>query len=357
MADHLPAMQALEVINFGDCLLKSAGAMALAVSLMPGHPNLRELYLDGNELTAEGGLSVVEAVQNKPKLSKLMLDDNMFGDEGLEMIETFLKDVDKLDALVPMENNIEPDSDEEEEDEDSDSESSSSDEDDEEEEGVGAVDISKADETNKASERDDSDVEVIGQTRSPASKEVEQIDTNSSLIVGPLAPEQCTAAQFIQSPSAERLLGLPMHELSGSVLAAAATKGCNSPDQELSAMLRLLVSTAELGHTSDQSLLAAVTAAVNSLGKQVFATAKQHQLVSFTTNSLLIHLGLVKCEDKKFSPAREQRAVLRSLSSLVSQDYFPQDAKNTLQFFVSRPSPRLDAHPQEKNQLLTALSR
>ena len=41
MAEHLPAMQNLEVINFGDCLLKSSGATALAKSFAEKHVKLR----------------------------------------------------------------------------------------------------------------------------------------------------------------------------------------------------------------------------------------------------------------------------------------------------------------------------
>ena len=41
MAKHLPAMQALEVINFGDCLLKTGGTVEIARALLQAHPYLK----------------------------------------------------------------------------------------------------------------------------------------------------------------------------------------------------------------------------------------------------------------------------------------------------------------------------
>ncbi|XP_018022102.1 ran GTPase-activating protein 1 [Hyalella azteca] len=350
MAKYLPKMQALEVINFGDCLLKTSGASALAVALMPGHMKLKELYLDGNELTAEGGLSVVEAVQNKPNLTKLMMDDNMFGERGQEMIENFLRDVGKLDAWVPLENNAPTDSeeeqdDDEDEDDNEDDESESSEEDSEEEK------VAAADE----SDSDGSDVEVVSEVLvKPASKTAEPLD--SSFIVGPISPVEGTAAEYVCSPTAARLLGLPVSQLTTEALTAAATADCTTPDQEISSLVRLLVQSAALSHTDDKQLLAATASVVQTLGKAIFSRANQHLLVSFTTNTLLVYLGLIKCEDKNFSVTWEQRGVLKSLAVLVKETYFPQDAKNTLQYFISRPSQRLDELPDERDKLLQALA-
>lgn len=117
MADKLPMMQNLEVINFGDCLIKTAGAKMIAKALTSGHKNLRvghrpwvsyiqsthhvhdrciyiciyildwsgpglfqELFLDSNEITIKGGLAIAEAMADKENLEKLMLDCNQFGE-------------------------------------------------------------------------------------------------------------------------------------------------------------------------------------------------------------------------------------------------------------------------------------
>lgn len=41
MADVIPSLQELEVINFGECLVRSKGAVAIAEAIKDGHPLLR----------------------------------------------------------------------------------------------------------------------------------------------------------------------------------------------------------------------------------------------------------------------------------------------------------------------------
>lgn len=44
MAEKLPSMQNLEVINFGDCLLKTAGAKHIAKALAQQHEKLKVIW-------------------------------------------------------------------------------------------------------------------------------------------------------------------------------------------------------------------------------------------------------------------------------------------------------------------------
>ena len=73
----LPGLKNLEVINFGDCLVKTAGAKALAQALQKGVPNLKELNLSFDEIDAEGALAISEASQNKDFLEKLDLNGEL----------------------------------------------------------------------------------------------------------------------------------------------------------------------------------------------------------------------------------------------------------------------------------------
>lgn len=61
---------------------------------------------------------------------------------------------------------------------------------------------------------------------------------------------QCTAAEFLKQPTAERLLGLPATE----DLCSAATQSTTSAGQRINALSALLVSTAVLAHTSHQQV-------------------------------------------------------------------------------------------------------
>ena len=295
---------------------------------MQGHEGLRELNFDGNELTTQGALSVAEALQNKPHLTKLQLDDNMLGDEGKDLIITFLDDIGKKDVLQPLENNLDPDSEEEEA------------EDDDEEE------------SEESSEDEESEVEIVHQSVGLKQKEIKKLD--SSVIEGPVEATASTAVEYVLEPTASRLLGLTNDWAS---LPAVAVSGCRTPDQEITSLMKLLVKTSALAHTTDHKLMATVKDTVKALGAVIFTKATNHLLVSFTTNLLLVYLGLIKCEDKDFSVTWEQRGVLLSLVSLVNEDFFPRDTKNTLNYFLSRQeSTKLDALPMEKKQLVEALT-
>ena len=73
----LPSLENLEVINFGDCLVKTEGAKELARGLRSAVPNLKELNLSFGEISKEGALAVVEALENKDCLEILELNGEL----------------------------------------------------------------------------------------------------------------------------------------------------------------------------------------------------------------------------------------------------------------------------------------
>lgn len=89
----LPNLQSLKEINFGDCLLKTKGALLLAEGLKEGHKNLEVLILDSNEITSKGGLEVAKAMANKVKLKNLAMDGNQFGNDGRIEVKNKLKEI------------------------------------------------------------------------------------------------------------------------------------------------------------------------------------------------------------------------------------------------------------------------
>lgn len=66
----------LEEINFGDCLLKTRGAVILGEALHDEHLALEKLILDNNEIGPNGGLVIASAMHNKEQLSLLNLNGN-----------------------------------------------------------------------------------------------------------------------------------------------------------------------------------------------------------------------------------------------------------------------------------------
>jgi len=343
MASELPNMQNLQVINFGDCLLKTEGSIVIARALMEGHKKLEELHLDGNEMSSVGGMSVAEAVSNKPNLRVLNLDCNAFGDNGKTNIEQILEETGKISSLLPMENN-----------EDSDTES-----------GSDGEKESDSESSDSSSDSDDSDVEVIsndGEVQAtPTSPNTTWDDVTAAedLIELPVVPVQCTAAEYAANPSPGRLLGLAGFdgEAGFGGVAGCAIDGCSHPSQRVQRLVEVCVKTAAFTNTKDKMLKEFALNCLSEVATVLFSTAIEHRLVGYTANSLLMHLGLIKSEDKKFVCAGNGLGILRMLLMCAQEELIPKDAANTLHFFISRPSSQLDRFATEKLQLLEALAK
>lgn len=86
-------------INFGDCLLKTGGAIFIAEAVQDGHRDLEMLNLEANEIGPDGGLSIASAMHNKTNLHTLVLNGNQFGSECREQIQEILRESSRIDAL------------------------------------------------------------------------------------------------------------------------------------------------------------------------------------------------------------------------------------------------------------------
>uniref|UniRef100_A0A8C1PJG3 Ran GTPase-activating protein 1 n=1 Tax=Cyprinus carpio TaxID=7962 RepID=A0A8C1PJG3_CYPCA len=127
--------ECLKVINFGDCLVRSEGAIAIAGALRKGLPFLRELNLSFGEICEAAAVVVAKAVRGKADLEKLDLNGNCFGEEGCEALREVMESLNMEDLLGSLSDDEgEPEDDEEEEEEEDDEEKE--DEEDTEENGV-----------------------------------------------------------------------------------------------------------------------------------------------------------------------------------------------------------------------------
>lgn len=321
MADKLPSMQNLEVINFGDCLLRTAGAKHIAKALASGHRKLQELHMDSNEIAVAGGLAIAHSMINKENLEVLNLDYNQFGGEGRESIVIVLQDIDRLEALATLENDEEPDSEEEEEDEEDDD----------------------VDESDEAEEEEEEIQEVANSGVSPLKQTHVKVQ-----------PVKCTAAEFYKQPTAGRLLGLG--NLGPSHFMEEARRMADGSDEDfIFICFGFIMRIASLATTNSSEVEESVKNTTVLLFKTAFTTAQQEDLLSVAVNSLLVHLGFIKCEDKKFKLEWDLGGCLLMLTSFVNQKLLPVEVKRTLQFFLSRTNPRIDAYVQEKHKLMVAL--
>uniref|UniRef100_A0A3B3S795 Ran GTPase activating protein 1 n=1 Tax=Paramormyrops kingsleyae TaxID=1676925 RepID=A0A3B3S795_9TELE len=150
------AMAQVLLINFGDCLVRSEGAAAIADALMTGLPILKELNLSFGEIKEEAALMVAKAVRNKALLEKL--DLNGIDDEGeLEDEEEDDEEEEEDEDEEGKDGEDEEEEEEEEEEEDEDEEGKDGEDEEEEEEEEEEEDEDEEDNRVKA----DQDVDAV----------------------------------------------------------------------------------------------------------------------------------------------------------------------------------------------------
>ena len=106
VATALKTLKSIETINFGDCLLKRSGCIAVCDALIESQvSNIREINLSGNEI---GGEEAIEALiscslricesSKESETLKLDLSANNFGESGVERLKDSLSD--KIDLIL-----------------------------------------------------------------------------------------------------------------------------------------------------------------------------------------------------------------------------------------------------------------
>ena len=87
----MSGLKKIEYVNFGDCLVRSKGAVAIAHSLSH-FENLKEVILSYNEINLTSGLEIAEIMlKRKDTLKLLDLNGNKFGEEGKMDVKTILQ--------------------------------------------------------------------------------------------------------------------------------------------------------------------------------------------------------------------------------------------------------------------------
>uniref|UniRef100_A0A2K5PU14 Ran GTPase-activating protein 1 n=1 Tax=Cebus imitator TaxID=2715852 RepID=A0A2K5PU14_CEBIM len=116
MAETLKTLQQVEVINSGDCLVRSKGAVAIADAIHSGLPKLKELNLSFCEIKRDAALAVTEAMADKAELEKLDLNGNTLG-EGCEQLQEVLDGFNMAKVLASLSDEDKEEGEEEEEEE------------------------------------------------------------------------------------------------------------------------------------------------------------------------------------------------------------------------------------------------
>ncbi|CAH1123149.1 unnamed protein product [Ceutorhynchus assimilis] len=310
LAKALPTLQKLKEINFGDCLLKTKGALLLANGLDPGHENLEELILGFNEIRTEGGVNLVNAMTNKIKLKSLILDGNQFGTEGAQSIKNKLKEIGKFNTLGSLDDNeSEGESDEDENQSDSDHESDN--------------------------ETDDDFLNA-----SKKEPEAEESATNISI------------EEFMKDPTGKNLilLGSNREEL---ILKTAQPEGVMNAGAYITAIMKV----SSLSNNADPEVANISTTIAEKMYEELFVWGKtQKDALVIIQNNILVHLGLIKSEDKKFKPKWKLDGCLNVLKNVCQKNFVPDNAKLMVKCFIERDINNNGEYLQIKKDILSILA-
>uniref|UniRef100_A0A8C9RXT5 Ran GTPase activating protein 1b n=1 Tax=Scleropages formosus TaxID=113540 RepID=A0A8C9RXT5_SCLFO len=316
MAQALKHLRNVQVINFGDCLVRSQGAVAIAGALREGLPILKELNLSFGEITEDAALVVARAVQDKAQLEKLDLNGNCLGEDGCIALKEAMETMNMGDMLGSL-------SDDEGEDDSGDSEEDDSGDSEEEETG-------EPDETEENGVRKLRTylLSILWQVPSP-----------------PSSPRTLDMASFFSAPSPDRLLNL------GAKRTQLIEQQVDVSDTSKTAVAFLKISSV---YQEEPEVRRAVLESIDALLKNAFASSS-FETYSFIS-TLMVMLGLHKIEDgTKSVPVVPGHLV--ALEHAVRQDYFPQEHMSMLEALVSRHSQAFESCASARNNLHTTLQR
>ncbi|XP_035825246.1 ran GTPase-activating protein 1 [Aplysia californica] len=309
----LPKLTQLEIINFGDCLVRTDGARAIANVLNQGHKQLKELILSGNEITKPGALDVVESLEGKSSLINVDLNANSLGEEGCEEVRVTMDALGLNDALASL------------------SDDEGSDEDDEEE------------------EEDDGD-DDYGEDEEPEEERDGDISSDPKLQVqgSALTPNkpQISVKDFLAFPSPTKLLQLGHN--SGDAILEELGEDKTNIDKVVAMILKVSLVVSK----DDEAKIRSCECADGLLQNLFNSLDKPGPDVA---NAFLVALGLIKGEDKKMKAPGSIVGPLLVLEHIVRQPYFPSELRQTMLAFLSKPHPLLEKASDARHKILQTL--
>ncbi|XP_063415717.1 ran GTPase-activating protein 1-like [Mytilus trossulus] len=310
IAKVLPNLQNLEVINFGDCLIKTDGAKILAKSLKGGHKKLKELNLSGNEIMTDGAMAIAESMEGKDKLTKLDLNCNMLGENGVEELKGTMEAMDKVDLLASL----------------SDDEGSADEDDVEDEDGEEEED--EAQEDQEGDIINDPELQVKGKGITPKKQAV-------------------SAKDFLAFPSPQKL------KLMGKQKADNLIQELGNEITDLDRVMQTFLRMSSIVTKDDVDTKDSVCECAEKLIEETLKS--DHNTGSMLANSILVSMGILKGEDKKYKPPSTLMGPLLVLEHLVKQPFFPKFSREILSMFMSKPHPLLDQSKEARHKLLQTL--
>lgn len=303
LGEALATLAGLRVLNLGDCLLKSGGAETLA-NYLADNITLEEVILSCNEISLDGGRAVVKVMHNKPALRQINLSENQFGEAGVEELVEMMKKTGRGEFLLV----------EDDEGECSDEEEVSEEEEEENSDVEGNISADAADFVSPKSES--SPCHQNSESATPSTS----FETPSST----LNDAQNSVSEFLKEPSISLFNSL------GPNCTQAFIDEVNSEpeDKYLDSMLLAIMKVSSLlAPNTSLSSPSPLLETVQGLYHELFSWASASDKLSTVTNALLVHLGLIKCEDKTFKPRYNLAGCMTGVKLAAEAKVLPENTK------------------------------
>ncbi|CAK9797559.1 Ran GTPase-activating protein 1 [Anthophora quadrimaculata] len=336
IAKALPNFQHLEQLNLGDCLLKTQGSLILAEALKTegSYPSLTELNLSYNEIRMKGAEPIALAMADKKQLLTLQLNGNAFGKEGRQILRDSLIVSEKIETLSIL-------SDEDESDNDSEQENEEDDKDEDKDE-----DEEKSSDSENESKENRADNTTI---------------TNGNVILS-----KVSVAEFLKSPTGEKLLLLQNDIVQDFVNYAkniAKDAGTSSELKFIEEFTKIIMKVSALSTSGYVDVRLKAQNLTDALYSKLCSFAIENDQTSVWNNVLLVNLGLIKAEDKRSGKIDwNLEGCFKALELVTQKDYFLQETRDTLKLFLEKPvktnrMKTMDSFQNSKESLKAVLVR
>ncbi|XP_017033781.1 ran GTPase-activating protein [Drosophila kikkawai] len=343
IAEILPSLPLLRELNFGDCLIRTNGAYHFGEALENSNDKLEVVDLGFNEINSDGGLVLVSAMQNKPKLRIFNIDGNCFGQEGCEQIKAEMAKLDNAAALQPFEEDASEDEagDDESGDENADDDDGDQEDEYDEDEGEEYDEHEHAnDTTEEADEEDEEYVNIAEETAYVTTNPyVTKLfnETTNSVASDPLSVSNKTMNPIFTPETfclSQKPCSLEHFDSLDSDNKLRDLQGILNQFNDDNHLLLLVFTTLKCAHLS-QSSKAALELAV-SLYQLTFDYAIKTKQETRVTNYVLKQLCLLRCEEP-FKSDYNIKSCRFALSEAIRSPQFANDnIKNTFKLFLEK---------------------
>lgn len=286
--------QNLKILNLNDNTIGPKGAEALAQAL-PNLQNLKEINFGDCLLKTIGATILAQALKDKHlNLEQLMLGFNEIGKTGGIAVAKSLGNKPKLKNVILDGNQF----------------------------------------GDEGCEKIKEEFKKIGKSEVLGSLEEDEGDDNEEDEDEETESESeatnVTFDQFLQDPSDEKFLNLG-HERKNLILKEAK----RGNEIILKDYINVVMKVSSLYGSKKEMVRNYALDVTESLYKELFTWAATKQNSPYVLNAIFVNLGLIKCEDKSFTPTWNCKACQNALKALKNNNCVPQTVKDILDVFFA----------------------